>query len=499
MIKKESPVTKLFFSALLCILISAVIVNAQSDSAKPAASQTFLEITVLDKVSSEAVSGAKVSVRVIQEAGGDIRKTETTDKKGKCSFPIENKNISILRLEAVKSGYVPILLSMSASQSAQKISTQQTLNLDKATVIGGKLQDPQNNPIEGVTVSVSLQSTNRDETAIISGYEVKSDANGLWVCDIIPENPDRITIRFTDPNYRPESLQVQSPSPIMQMLREKSHIMVLQKQLNLTGQVLDNEGKPIEGALVAQGADRRSMYYPDTKTDAEGRYTFENVTPGEIVLTVQADGFCPDSIRFRVDRQISPIIFRLEKGHAVKGQVVEPNGVPVRDATVSADMWREMRSLTWETRTDANGRFAWNGAPSDDFSINVNKRRYIIIRNYSVKPSQDEYVIRLYPELYVHGSVVDANSNEPVNDFRFFAGVEGGEGQDIAWKSSYKVTKRNDYEMRFTYPSDDYYIRVEAEGYEPEISRAISGGEGNVVVDFKLRKIMPVTGTDPSP
>ena len=487
----------------LFLFLSLLILNAsaagQTAPETQTAPQKLLEITVLEKSTGEPIPDVQVTIRLILEAGGDVRNEGLTDEEGKISFPFADKNIQMLRVEAVKGGYAPVQLSLIASETNQKISTQQTLNLDKGTKIGGKVQDEQGNPIEGVTVSISLQSQNRAETAVISGHEEKTDANGLWLCDIIPESPDRIMIRFSDPNYRTENFRAQAPSPMVQLLREMKHVMILHRQLNFTGQVLNRDGEPIEGALVAQGADRRTFFYPSTKTDTEGHFTFENVTPGEMILTIQAPGYSPDSIRFRIDRQMSPIVFRLEPGHTIKGRVVDPNGDPVPGATVGADTWHEFRSLTWETQTDANGCFVWNDAPPDELSININKRHYIIIKNYAIEPSDEEHVITLLPELVIHGHIIDADSNEPVNDFRFYPGVEGGAGQDVAWKPGLKITDSNEYIMRFTYPSDEYYIRVEAEGYETQVSRPVSGKEGDVTLDFRLSRIIPVTGTVLSP
>ena len=497
--ERTRGIKQLCLLTILLLIISEQVSYTRTPAEKQDAPKQLLEVTVLDKSSGKPIQGAEVSVRVIQEAGGDIRKNAVTDSNGICTFPIDDKNIELLRLEVVKNGYAPMTLSLSSSQTNQKISTQQTLSLDKGTKIGGKVQDEQGNPVAGVTVSISLQSSDRTSTAVISDHQEKTDANGLWLCDIIPERPDRITIRFSDPNYRTENFRAQAPSPTVQMLREMSHLMILHKQLNITGQVLDRNGEPIEGALVAQGADRKTLFFPSTKTDSEGRYTFENISPGDIVLTVQAPGYSPDSMRFIVDRQLPSIIFRLEPGHTIKGRIVDPNNKPVEGATVSADTWHEFRSLTWETETDANGQFVWNDAPKDELTININKWRYIIIRNYSIKASEKEYVITMNPELVIHGKVVDANSGEPVNDFRFYPGVEGSAGQDIAWKPGSRITKQNDYEMRFTYPSNEYYIRVEADGYETEMSRAVTGNEGNVILDFKLQKIVPVTNIVLSP
>lgn len=472
------------------------IAAAAGEQVKP---QKFMEIIVLDKTSNEPISAAKVNVRIIQDNGGDIREEKLTDENGKCAFEIEDKNIEALRLSVVKNGHTPIQMSLSASETQQKISTQHTLYLGKGTKIGGLAQDEMGNPIEGVAVSISLQSSNRNETEIISGHEEKTDAKGLWTCDIIPEQPERINIRFIDPNYRTENLNVQSPSPIMQLLREMSHVMIMQSQLNLTGHVLDKNGNPIEGAIVSQGADRRTLYYPSMETDSKGSFVFENIKPGEMVLTIQAKGYSPDVSRFIVEKQTPPKLFRLEPGHTITGRVIDPNGKPVPDVTLSADTWRLYRSLTWETKTDANGVFVWNDAPADEVMININKRRYIIILDYMIKPSEKEYVITLMPELVIQGTVVDANSGEPVNNFSFYPGVEGGAGQDISWKPGMKISKRNDYLMRFTYPSNEYYIRIDADGYESEVSRAVSGSEGNIVLDFKLRKLVPVTRTVLSP
>lgn len=488
-----NAIIKIYLIQFLFLSVTASEKNVQAAAPKQEAPQKLLEVTVLDKTSGAAVQGAQVTVRIVQEAGGDIRKKDITDESGRCTFPIEDKVIQYLRLEAVKDGFVPSQVSLSASQSSEPISAQQIVNLDKGTKIGGLVQDTESKPIVGVLVSVSLQSTNPNDAAVISGYEIKTDANGMWVCDIIPEKPDRISILFTHPNYRTENVRTQAPSPILQIMREMTHAVMMQKQLNIVGQVLDRTGEPVAGALVAQGKDRKTLFSPSTKTDEKGNYSFENVTPGETFLTVQAEGYGPETIRFIVDRQLSPINFRLEPGNKIIGRVIDPNGKPVKDATISADTWRESRSLTWETTTDANGGFVWNDAPKDEVTINVNKYRYIIIRNFSIKPSEKEYVITLMPELVIHGTVTDANSGAPVNDFAFFAGVEGSAGEDIAWKQGTKITKGNNYEMRFTYPSNEYYIRVEAEGYDTQVSRAISGNEGNVTLDFKLGKLGTVS------
>ena len=161
-------IKKPYLFSFLCLFIFFACSDIHASAEKQAPAQILLEITILDKTSDQPIPGAKVNVRVIQENGGDIREEKLTDENGKCVFPIEDKNIEVLRLNAVKNGHTPIQMSLSASETQQKISTKHTLYLDKGTKIGGLVQNVQGNPIEDVVVSISLQSSNRNDTSIIS-------------------------------------------------------------------------------------------------------------------------------------------------------------------------------------------------------------------------------------------------------------------------------------------------------------------------------------------
>ena len=74
--KIERAISKLYFFPFLCVIIFISYSNicaAEDNSAEP---EKMMEITVLDKVSNELLSGAKVNVRIIQDNGGDIRQVE---------------------------------------------------------------------------------------------------------------------------------------------------------------------------------------------------------------------------------------------------------------------------------------------------------------------------------------------------------------------------------------------------------------------------------------
>jgi peroxiredoxin len=101
----------------------------------------------------------------------------------------------------------------------------------------------------------------------------------------------------------------------------------------------------------------------------------------------------------------------------------------------------------------------------------------------------DEHVIVMHPPLRVSGTVVDADSNEPIKNFKVLPGMKW-EGRERAyWEQRRAIEFTNGrYEHTFTRPYDGHLIRVEADGYMPGISRVFYSDEGNVVFDFALEK-----------
>src|SRR5262249_26284289 len=116
-------------------------------------------------------------------------------------------------------------------------------------------------------------------------YPVKTDAEGKWRCDLMPEKLDDVWIRLKHRDYISDNMYGMTPKPSMEQLRTMTGIMVMKKGVTVAGTVMNASGKPIEGALVAQGSDRFGSHYPTAKTDVMGRFQFNQCTRGEMVLT----------------------------------------------------------------------------------------------------------------------------------------------------------------------------------------------------------------------
>jgi peroxiredoxin len=259
--------------------------------------------------------------------------------------------------------------------------------------------------------------------------------------------------------------------------------------------VVDAAGKPIKGAKVMQGSSRYA-HYPSTKTNAQGEFSFRHARPGEMILTVQAAGYAPDLKEITVHEDMGPVEFRLGPGRTIRGRVVDVEDKPIKGAGVTADTWRGHRMVDWRSETDSDGYFEWNEAPADGVLFDFYKQGYMSVRNIPLSSAIDEYVIVMYPPLRVRGTVVDADSNEPIRKFRLVPGMKWESSDRVHWdRDSSAIFADGRFEHTFTYPRDGHVVRVEAEGYMPAVSRVFYDDEWEVVFDFRLEKGAGPSGT----
>jgi hypothetical protein len=180
-------------------------------------------------------------------------------------------------------------------------------------------------------------------------------------------------------------------------------ITVERKQVSLAreaipGRILDEQGKPVAGATVQRSPNRyvadnwnivpadkglpgyyhepffdnkmmpdspRPAYraiqpdggHPDNgratvTTDQQGRFRFENVRLGEMVLTVEAEGFAPRHRHVNHVPDAKPTEFQLQRGRGAHSTIVDPQGRPVAGACVVLGLFH--------CHTDERGRFDWS-------------------------------------------------------------------------------------------------------------------------------------------
>ena len=129
---------------------------------------------------------------------------------------------------------------------------------------------------------------------------------------------------------------------------------------------------------------------------------------------------------------------------------------------------------------------------------------YMSCRNRSLVATDDEQTIVLHPALVISGQITDAATGKPVPEFGVLPGHESNtlRPRSLSWDHGQRATISKDGHYRITVsepvePAEKRLIRIDAPGYLPAISRAIGNDEGNVTVNFELKKTAGVAVLTP--
>jgi protocatechuate 3,4-dioxygenase beta subunit len=362
--------------------------------------------------------------------------------------------------------------------------------------MGGVVRNEAGEPIEGAKLESWLSLEEEPQGRVrpsTSSYTARTDAEGKWRLNDVPKGIARVSFRLDHPDYISDSRYGQTPSPPLAKLVDRTGVMVMKKGVAVAGTITDADGSAVAGATVAQGGDRFGSEYPNTTTDENGWYRFAHCKSGPMVLTVVARGWAPDLRQFNVHAELGPVNFQLRKGRTVRVRVVDKEGNRLPGVWVAPDTWRSHRTLTGlgvPRETNAQGLWVWDWAPDDAVVCDILKRGYMSLRNQSLTARDEEYLLTLHRPLDISGRVVDAESKEAVKAFRIVPGLGWGrEGDSPSWMR-YRITDGKDgaYSHQFSEPYPQYFIRIEAEGYLPAVSRSFSADEGKAAFDFELKK-----------
>ena len=196
--------------------------------------------------------------------------------------------------------------------------------------------------------------------------------------------------------------------------------------------------------------------------------------------------------------EIPPADFRLTPSKPFRGRVVDNQGRPIAGVSVSA-RWEECYHLDWKAETDAEGRFVWPDAPVEgEIEFDLRKPGYSggLDRVGHAAAGQAELTINT--PLRARGRVVYVDSKQPIRSFTVISAARFQDDREIKWDRARAVKgSEGRYEIalsRRDQPKMVFHVRIEAEGYGPAISRPIKPDEGEVILDFALKKAGDISG-----
>ncbi|MCO6438755.1 MAG: carboxypeptidase regulatory-like domain-containing protein [Phycisphaerae bacterium] len=176
------------------------------------------------------------------------------------------------------------------------------------------------------------------------------------------------------------------------------HELTMSRAGRVAGIVLDDEGRPRNGARVTAGGGSASEG-PRAWTNYEGRYEVSGVAAGSTPITVYLSGFAPElKVADIKPGETASVDFRLRPGGTVEGVVEKEDGTPLPGVTVAAVRWRAHDTLGLRALTDPSGRFVLFDTPLDEFEIAIQGLDPAIVPPVRVSGGATEPVRLVVPE-----------------------------------------------------------------------------------------------------
>ncbi len=279
-------------------------------------------------------------------------------------------------------------------------------------------------------------------------------------------------------------------------------VLTLYPKQSVSGRFEDEEGKPVEATLWcrpmhADGPGRWRGYGDRLATTfhvnlARGNYELQarlenrNRSIHDIIetLTVDASDVMGAVVRIRSHDGIGG-------SYALRGAVTNESGTPLRNTRVYIDgaVASTMHS-TQETHTDSTGRFVFEGLLDGAYRVHATPSPpYERFAGYDrINPAvtpEVKIVVRKAGRL--RGRVVDAQTGDPVTSFRAEIGNYRGLDNEKRWELKKITVDSGQFDLDAQL-DEDWFIRIEADGYAESVQTGSALTSGEVVdgIRFEL-------------
>jgi len=222
-------------------------------------------------------------------------------------------------------------------------------------------------------------------------------------------------------------------SPVEFLARTGLHVrgieVHLAPALELTGRVVDEDGKAVAGASVRMlGPLAEAALYPVADrfvSDARGEFRFSG--PEGALLEARKDGYRPGraeldwnaSVNRRVTIELS--VARREQGErgTITGRVVQPGGGPLPGALVSASRmrWSGEGPASAQALSDSDGAFTLLALDPGRYRVTARAEGHASASIARAEPGARDLLLELGPGGRLRGCVRDGASSTPVAPF----------------------------------------------------------------------------------
>lgn len=400
-------------------------------------------------VQVEMDRGREVQGRVVDDSGNPIPAASVSASSGSASsgsngttdvagsFKLESMAPGNYSVIATKQGYVPSRLTGVEGATAQNL----TLVLKRGGTVTGRCTGMTESDAEHAYVSL------RGAEGAFLGSAV--DASGNFIVSGVPDGTFTISASAGSGPVRqtsPKSVTVVSgtSSPVELEFRLGA---------SLQGRIT-RSGKALERATV--NACCIGMVSGNAVTGADGTYEIRDLLPGSYQVMVNADGSSTRGVSVTVNA--SGATYDLDLTDAtIRGRVIDTNGQPVADATISLSRGAGTRQLS----SDSDGRFLAEHVADGNYRLGAQRSHYgSVAKDVSVdNGSAVDVELILAPVEATVIRVVDARDDSVLDASVLVSDSSHGQIQTSA------ASRTDDGAMRLWLEPGDYALLVSANGY----------------------------------
>ncbi len=537
---------------LLLAMVSLTLVAPMRFPTDEAVAQSPLPVkTVDDKIADEAsefrkmivtardehgdpLPGTKIKVMVLQTAGKKtMPQTQDyfTGGDGRAEVKLP-QDFFYMRVLAYRSKYVAMSatfdhetdgLNKGSKDIAAKVPTTFDFVLKPGIKLGGTVIDETGQPIPGVKVRVSSSSVGLGEATPLPSTNPKpmpddpygavvTNPDGHWDIDELRERTPEIEYHLqlqhddyiSDTNFG--GLQREQGVTTETLVTGNSKI-VMKTGPRITGTVVDSAGQPVTKGVVIWHIGTFGSPEFEARLNDQGEFRSKVLKSGDYQVTIAAPGFTPESRVVQIVDRLEKADFVLQPGKRIAIRIQDAEGHPLPGALVRIDSWRRIGALR-NARTDLDipsrsnddGVYVWDWAPTDavTYRISVKQDRGDLFEVASLVAQVAEHVVTLRPPLTFSGTVTDAVTGNPVEEF---VAIPVRVTQPKWLWTSYrqaKTSRTGHYEIHYFPDSQDglrFHIRVEAKGYRTAISeKSYARADGSVTLDFAMQPAAAAAG-----
>lgn len=233
---------------------------------------------------------------------------------------------------------------------------EKTVTLRSGALLAGKVISPDGAPVADATIDI--ESLDRK-----SHEQVTGDAKGTWVVPML--GAGAYVVSATSKTYSADAavkIELDGKTP------RRDVVLKVIVGAQLVGTVVDATGAPVAGASVLAGQSTESVY--DAATDANGRFELLGIAAGEYDVLARTGGDASPVMRVKVALDERIDVRLVTQPASIAGVVVDPKGVPVAEAQVSAMPTAVLTPAAFGHDTsDSQGRFDLGGLAPGEYKV----------------------------------------------------------------------------------------------------------------------------------